>query len=552
VHTFNRLVPWQEYFQTHPEYFSMMNGKRNIDQLCLTNPEVLKLVIAKLEKDMAEQPDKLYWSVSQNDNFSYCQCDNCKKIIDEEGSPSGPVIRFVNEVAKHFPTKIISTLAYQYSRHAPSITKPEGNVQVMLCTIELNRSKSIEQDPGSQSFVKDIVDWGKICKHIYLWDYTIDFAHSVSPFPNLHVLQPNLQFFVKNNVREQFQQSNSMKGQEFAELKLYLISRLMWNPAINSDSVTAEFLKGYYGNAAPWIKKYMDQLQNELVKSGDGLDIYGHPVSHRNSFLSAANINDYNNYFDQAVKAISKDSALLMHVKISRLPLQYATMEIGKNDMFGTRGWYTESNGDFIVVDKMTQMLEDFNNTCLAANVTRLNESGLTPKDYYESTKRFINIQVKGNMAFRKKVSADTAPSPNYSNGDLSYLTNGVRGASDYKVHWLGWEGKDVNLILDLDKPVNASSIEISSLYDPKSWILHPASVSCFVSENGTDFTAVGKIEVAGDQKKEEVTRVYNFKAPAKGFRYVKFEVKGTLHLFDWHPSAGGNSWVFIDEIVVR
>jgi len=42
VHTFNRLVPWQEYFQIHPEYFAMMNGKRNIDQLCLTNPEVLK------------------------------------------------------------------------------------------------------------------------------------------------------------------------------------------------------------------------------------------------------------------------------------------------------------------------------------------------------------------------------------------------------------------------------------------------------------------------------------------------------------------------------
>jgi hypothetical protein len=183
VHTFNRLVPWQEYFQTHPEYFAMMNGKRNIDQLCLTNPEVLKLVIAKLEKDMAAQPDKLYWSVSQNDNFSYCQCDNCQKIISAEQSPAGPIIRFVNEVANHFPEKIISTLAYQYSRQAPAITKPAGNVQVMLCTIELNRSKPIEQDKGSQSFVKDIVDWGKICRHIYLWDYTIDFAHSCSPFP---------------------------------------------------------------------------------------------------------------------------------------------------------------------------------------------------------------------------------------------------------------------------------------------------------------------------------------------------------------------------------
>jgi Domain of unknown function (DUF4838)/Glycosyl hydrolase family 20, domain 2 len=192
VHTFNRLVPWQEYFKINPEYFAFMNGKRIIDQLCLSNPDVLNLVFAKLEIDMKEQPDKLYWSVSQNDNFSYCNCDNCKKIIEEEKSPAGPVIRFVNEVAKHFPDKIISTLAYQFSRTAPALTKPLDNVQVMLCTIELNRRKSIEEEISSKSFFKDITDWGKICKRIYLWDYTIDFANSVSPFPN-----PTFSFLIR-------------------------------------------------------------------------------------------------------------------------------------------------------------------------------------------------------------------------------------------------------------------------------------------------------------------------------------------------------------------
>lgn len=63
----------------------------------------------------------------------------------------------------------------------------------MLCTIELNRAKSIETDISSKSFLQDIVDWGKISKHIYLWDYTVNFSNHVSPFPNLHVLQPNIQ-----------------------------------------------------------------------------------------------------------------------------------------------------------------------------------------------------------------------------------------------------------------------------------------------------------------------------------------------------------------------
>lgn len=552
VHTFNRLVPWQDYFETHPEYFAYMNGKRVIDQLCLSNPEVLQIVTEKLKKEMELQPDKMVWSVSQNDNFSYCQCDKCKKIIEEEGSASGPVILFVNQVAEQFPDKIISTLAYQYSRKAPLKTKPLDNVQVMLCTIELNRSQPIATDPSSASFLKDMEDWGKICKHIFLWDYTVDFAHSYCPFPNLQTLQPNIQLFVKNNVKEHFQQTNTATGHEFSELKAYILAKLLWNPDADVDAIIVEFTDGYYGAAGEWIRKYIYKMQDEIVKTGEWLDIYGPPTNYQKSFLSAENIKLYNSYFDEAEKAVAGNDVLLLHVRTARMQLWYAIMEIGKNDMFGPRGWYTEKNGDFVVLPEMTQMLEDFYQTGKDAGCKYVNESELTTEEYYQSTKRFINVQVKGNFAFRKKVSADPLPSGKYSGGDLSFLTNGVRGANDYKVHWLGWESKDFSLVLDLEEPTQASTIEISTLYDPKSWILHPESVNCYVSDNGTNYKLVEKQIVNGDQRKEEVNRTFTFNTSGMKYRYVKFDVKGTLKLFDWHPSAGGGSWVFVDEIVVK
>ena len=133
VHTFHRLIPWQEYFRTHPEYFAYMNGKRVIDQLCLSNPDVLGLVIEKLRQEMALQPDKQVWSVSQDDNFSYCQCELCSPVIEEEESPAGPIIRFVNQVAEEFPDKVISTLAYQYSRKAPVKTQPKDKKNLLKC-----------------------------------------------------------------------------------------------------------------------------------------------------------------------------------------------------------------------------------------------------------------------------------------------------------------------------------------------------------------------------------------------------------------------------------
>lgn len=552
VHTFNKLVPWLEYFKNHPDYYAYMNGKRIIDQLCMSNPDVLEIVLKKLEKDMAEQPDKIVWSVSQNDNFSYCQCDKCNKIIEEEGNPTGPLIRFVNQVAAHFPDKIISTLAYQFSRHAPLKTKPAENVQIMLCTIELNRSKSIIDDPESASFVEDLKNWGKISKNIYLWDYTIDFAHSVSPFPNLHVLQPNIQLFKKNDAYQHFQQNNTQSGNDFSELKFYMISKLLWNPDVNIDSVKNVFIQAYYGDAAPLIAEYLDLLTENMIKSGDRLDIYEPPTVHATTFLSSEKMDAYEKIFDKAENAVSKNPELLKRVEKQRLPIMYAAMEIGKSDMFGSKGWYQETNGKFILNERMKQMLEDFNRICKENSVTSLNESGLTPEIYYNSTLRFIDVKTENNLAFRKPVSADPLPASKYSQGDLSLITNGVQGANDFKVHWLGWEDQDFKLTVDLKNISDIHKIQISSLWDPKSWILHPAEVACEISTDGKTWKTAGVQKTAGDQKQENVSREFVFTGNFNATKFIRFSVKGTHKLPDWHPSAGGASWVFVDEIIAE
>jgi hypothetical protein len=552
VHTFNRLVPWEKYLADHPEYFSWMNGKRIKDQLCLSHPEVLALAVETLAAEVAAQPDRQVWSVSQNDNFSYCQCPACRKAIDEEGSPAGPIIRFVNQVAARFPGKTISTLAYQYSRQAPKVVRPAANVQIMLCTIELNRSLPIEDDPSSRQFLQDMIDWGKISRNMYLWDYTVNFNHHVSPFPNLHVLQPNIRFFVRNGARQHFQQSNTGAGHEFSELKHYLLARLLWNPDLDADAVMREFLDGYYGAAGPWIEKYIAGLRDALGKSGAKLDIYEPPAVHAGGYLSGGEVARYSEWFDRAEAAVAANDTLLERVKTARLPLQYAMLEIGKSDLFGPRGFYRQTGERFEARPEMTRLLEDFSRVCARNGVRTLNESGLTPKQYYDAARRFIDVQVEGNRAFRRPVTAEPPPSPKYSRGDVAILTDGVRGANDFKVQWLGWEGPDVDLVLDLGDAAPASEASISTLWDARSWILHPRSVTCLVSPDGVRYQAVQTIRVDGDQRAEDVTRTFTFNWAIPFVRFVKFRLEGTHTLPDWHASAGGTSWVFVDEIVVR
>jgi hypothetical protein len=552
VHTFERLVPRAEYFGDHPEYYAWLGNKYSFDQLCPSNPEVEKLIIKRLGEEMQKYPEYDIWSVSQNDNFTYCRCNHCSQIIEEEGSPAGPLIRLVNNIAAAFPNKTISTLAYQFSRPAPGKTKPADNVMVMLCTIELNRSRPIETDSLSQSFVKDITEWGKICKNIYLWDYTINFNHSISPFPNLHVLQPNLQFFYENNVRKQFPQSNLLEGLELVEYRGRLLAALLWDPYINLDSVKTDFLHHFYGDAAPFIKTYSEKMESDLKRSGKILYIYEPPNNHSEGYLSAEKIAEYNRLFDEAEKAVADKPKIMNRVKIARLPLQYAMMEIGKNDMFGARGWYLEKDGKFILRDDMKNTLEEFYAVCQANRFITLNERNLSPKTYYESTLRFIDVQVEGNFAFRKPVTTEPSPEKKYARGDPSVLTDGVQGAHDFNVHWLGWWGKDASITVDLEKPVQAEVITIGALWDGRSWILHPSKITCLVSEDGKEYRQIGIRKVEGDQQYEPVTRKFEFKTDGMFYRYVKFEVLGFGNLPHWHASEGEPAWFFVDEITVN
>jgi len=110
VHTFDDFIPVEEYFESNPEYFSFLNVQRIPDgQLCLSNAEVFDIVVEDLNERMQKNPQVLYWSVSQNDTYKACECDECKEQYDLYDGYSGAMVHFVNRVADQFPDKVISS-----------------------------------------------------------------------------------------------------------------------------------------------------------------------------------------------------------------------------------------------------------------------------------------------------------------------------------------------------------------------------------------------------------------------------------------------------------
>jgi len=325
VHTFYPLMPPEEFFGKHPEYYSLIDGKRTHDhaQLCLSNPDVLKIITERIEKRMRENPEYLIYSVSQNDCYNPCQCEKCRAIVKREGSESGMIIWFVNQVAeaveKESPDKFIGTLAYQYTRKPPKSIRPRNNVVVRLCSIECCFSHDFKSCPENRAFLDDLQKWSSIAPHLYIWDYVVNFSHYVMPYPNFRVLQSNIQTLRENHAIGIMEQAAyQSRGGEFAELRAYLISRLLWNPDTDDNKVIDDFMYGYYGRAGQLVKQHFDLLQNRVTP-----DTHIHlGLSPDDKIFSDEFVNEACRIFDQAKKVADNDE-ILKRVEMASLPILY-------------------------------------------------------------------------------------------------------------------------------------------------------------------------------------------------------------------------------------
>jgi len=375
-HTFDDLVPAKKYFDTHPEYFSLVNGKRTPKQLCLSNPDVLKIAVSNLAALIKAKPGAEFWSVSQNDYDVYCQCDECQKLDAAQGTHAASVINFVNKVAANFPDNTIATLAYQYSQKPPKSLKPAANVLVMLTSLNERRDKPISN--SNSDFNTDLNNWLQLTKHIFIWDYLVQFTNSFSPFPNLYTLKPNIQYFKSKNIRFLFEEGMVNQPAEFSELRTYLISKLMWNVNTDVPATMHEFIETFYGHAsAPYIEQYIQSLNNDADKSGAKLFIFGAPADQRNTFLTPANIDKYRAIFQKALSSIDKNSVYYNRVMKEYLSVLFAEIDV-------TQALMTiNKTKDATSKAKFKNMLNDFVEQAKLLNIQYVNEGRRSVENYY-------------------------------------------------------------------------------------------------------------------------------------------------------------------------
>ena len=267
VHTFARYIH-RGYYKTNPEFFSLVDGKRNGEQysgqLCLTNTALRAKLIELVKRSVRNSRQAasakgvrppVYYDLSMNDGSRFCECENCLKM-EKASSITDVLLDFINEIAdgvgKEYPDVMITTLAYGKTVKPPvSGIRPRDNVVIRLC----NPSGSYLSinEPRCKEYREIVQAWSKICKHLTCWEYDI----WTYPFPNEFGLAEVAKFYANNHFDGLFFEKSGVEPlTDCYDMKAWILAKVMENPDCDLEALRKTFVTGYYGAAAPYIDQY--------------------------------------------------------------------------------------------------------------------------------------------------------------------------------------------------------------------------------------------------------------------------------------------------------
>ncbi|MFC1538173.1 DUF4838 domain-containing protein [Candidatus Latescibacterota bacterium] len=537
VHTFEKFVSPDEYFRAHPEYFSLVNGRRqrNRSQLCCTNDDVIKIVTEEVLQAFRVHPEAYVISVSQNDWDSHCECKKCQALAEEEGSQIAPVLRMVNlvaeEVEKEFPGRLIETLAYQWSRKAPKNMRPRSNVVIRLSTIEccfshpLNKCGSIE----NIEFSRDLHEWGAIADRLWIWNYVTSFAHYFVPFPNLRVRDDNIRFFAENNVAGIFQQDvYTTPHGELSGLSAYVNAKLLWNPYYDEDTAINEFLEGVYGPAAGSIREYIDIIHDEVDKKNIHMGIWqGTDAEYLTDTILA--VSDF--LWNDAEHATAHLPEVLRRVKIARMSVDYAIIANARAN--GTAYIINQEKSSLEINPSFSERVERFCSFAESAGVLRLKEYGFTVGEFRDEIEK--NVRPRQLVPLAKKTVAGLNPGVTYK-----YYTGSYRKLPNFNAIKPRKSGIVENFIL----PFEVAGDTLGFVFDGSITIPEDGIYTFFIRSDGYTELSIGSSTVLVNNGTDELRDRCGFVVLEKGSYPIKliFFTKTGGNMLNVHYSGPGIS----------
>jgi hypothetical protein len=275
-HTMGFLLPANS---VPKEYLAEIGGERRItephlQQYCLSNSGFQQAMLEAVLRWIESNPDPVYYPVHYGDTGQFCQCERCKVWYDEHGSLTDAVIWFNNqiarEVAKRFPGKFVTTLAYWSTRKPPVNERPDPNHLIIFCAIVECQARPWSHPVNVQrNVIADLERWIAVhplgAQGIITFEYPTTYYYVGYPYPALYAFAQNLKYYKQLGIRGVY--ICGLTDGHLVHLYSYVMPRLMWNPEANLRALIDEFCKAWYGEAWQPMRDYVHRLHLSAMQS---------------------------------------------------------------------------------------------------------------------------------------------------------------------------------------------------------------------------------------------------------------------------------------------
>jgi hypothetical protein len=279
------------YKISHPDWFMSLTAENGQNQLCWTAGDSLESLIAeKLIGYIEKNPKARYFMFAQQDNKYVCQCERCKKALEEYGGTSaGLQIDFMNHVIdkvqlwldSNAPERVINYLIYAYYGTEQAPTKkdekgalvpystrvvPNKNIRIVLAPITINYAFPFAS-PENRDFYATLQEWKVIAsQQILLYLYDLNYTHyfaNFNHFGNLtSMFRDSLAAGASYILTQGISDSNATG---FDEMRSYIESRLMWDVSLSYDALAQDFMNHYYKNASPYLYEIYQMMRDRYA-----------------------------------------------------------------------------------------------------------------------------------------------------------------------------------------------------------------------------------------------------------------------------------------------
>ena len=158
------------------------------------------------------------------------------------------------------------------------------------------------------------------------------------------------------------------------------------------------------------------------------------------------------------------------------------------------------------------------------------------------------------HKALGKSVRYNIPCKQKYSGNGAITLVDGLTGTTSHgDGYWQGWEGENLDVVIDLGKPESIENISLSFLEAHGSWIFFPTDIIVSFSDEGDSFKYEKKISLSdGENYCKNNRKVMNINSLNSSARFVRVQAINRKVCPDWHDGAGGKAWIFADEIIIN